>query len=207
MLDVGCGRGQHSRMLAEAGFDVTGTDLAPASIQFAKQTESPILHFYQHDPRLPFWVNFFDYAFNFYTAFGYFATQREHNAAVRSVSQSLKPGGTLLFDYLNVPYAETHLREAEVKILDATTFEIQRWHDSHHFYKRIRITAPELEQPVEVTEKIAKFRIEDFTAMLAAQKMQVTGMFGDYHLRAFDSRESPRLLVIARKAKEVSREF
>src|SRR6476469_4934477 len=57
MLDAGCGRGRHSRMLAASGFDVTGTDLSPASISYAKQFEGERLHFYQHDMRLPFWVN------------------------------------------------------------------------------------------------------------------------------------------------------
>lgn len=37
MLDVACGRGRHSRMLAAAHFDVTGTDLSPQSIAFAKK--------------------------------------------------------------------------------------------------------------------------------------------------------------------------
>src|ERR671921_874550 len=104
MLDVACGRGRHSRMLAAAGFDLTGTDLSQANIAFAKQTEHDSLHFYQHDMRLPFWVNYFDYAFNFFTSFGYFATRREHDGAVRTISKSLRPGGTVLFDYLNVHY-------------------------------------------------------------------------------------------------------
>jgi len=45
MLDVACGRGRHSKMLATEGYDVTGIDLSPASIEFAKQFESDHLHF------------------------------------------------------------------------------------------------------------------------------------------------------------------
>src|SRR6476661_4677566 len=96
MLDVACGRGRHSKMLAAAGFDVTGTDLSPESIAYAKQAETDLLHFYLHDMRLPFCINYFGYAFNFFTSFGYFATRREHDAAVRSISNSLKPSSTLL---------------------------------------------------------------------------------------------------------------
>src|SRR5439155_1222190 len=93
MLDAACGRGRHSRILAEMQFDVTGIDLSFKSIEYANQLarkdslqEKGNLHFYQHDIRLPFWINYFDYAFNFFTSFGYFATRREHDDAMRTVA-------------------------------------------------------------------------------------------------------------------------
>src|SRR5215471_8363021 len=52
MLDVACGRGRHAKLLADKGFDVTGFDLAPDSIAYAKQYEHEYLHFYEHDMRL-----------------------------------------------------------------------------------------------------------------------------------------------------------
>jgi 2-polyprenyl-3-methyl-5-hydroxy-6-metoxy-1,4-benzoquinol methylase len=58
MLDVACGKGRHSKALAEMGFDVTGIDLSEESIIDAKLQETASLHFYQHDMRLPFWINY-----------------------------------------------------------------------------------------------------------------------------------------------------
>ena len=52
MVDIACGKGRHSKALADMGFDVTGIDLSLASIEFAKQDENEHLHFYQHDMRL-----------------------------------------------------------------------------------------------------------------------------------------------------------
>lgn len=199
MLDTACGRGRHSKLLAAAGFDVTGIDLSPESIAYAKQWESDTLHFYWHDLRLPSWVAYFDYAFNLYTSFGYFDTQREHDNAVRTICQSLKPAGVLVFDYLNVHYAEAHLQHNETTIIDETRFEIHRWHDSNYFYKRILISDEALEGPMEVTEKIAKFSLGDFTDMLAYQNMQVTDVFGNYHLQPYDVRKTPRMIVFAKK--------
>ena len=45
MLDVACGKGRHSKALAEMGFDVTGIDLSQSSIEEAKldETEKPSL--------------------------------------------------------------------------------------------------------------------------------------------------------------------
>jgi 2-polyprenyl-3-methyl-5-hydroxy-6-metoxy-1,4-benzoquinol methylase len=69
MLDIGCGKGRHAIQLANLGFDVTGIDLSQASIEEALKQEKDNLHFYQHDMRDIFWINYFDYAFNFFTSF------------------------------------------------------------------------------------------------------------------------------------------
>ena len=65
MLDAGCGSGRHSKYLASKGFNVTGFDLALSSIMEATKYAKENLHFYQHDMRLPFGKEKFDYIFNF----------------------------------------------------------------------------------------------------------------------------------------------
>ena len=203
MLDVACGRGRHSRMLAEMQYDVVGIDLSFNSIDYAKQFEKENLSFYQHDMRLPFWINYFDYAFNFFTSFGYFATRREHDDAMRSVCASLKPGSIFVIDYLNVHYAEDHLIHHEVKNIAGTRFVIDRWQDEHHFYKKIVVNDVSLITPEEHTEKVAKFSLGDFTEMLSFQNMQVIEVFGDYRLIPYDVRKTPRLVIVARKKQRI----
>ena len=53
MLDVACGKGRHSKILAAMGFNVTGFDISFSSITWAKQFEQENLDFYVHDMRLP----------------------------------------------------------------------------------------------------------------------------------------------------------
>ncbi len=199
MLDVACGKGRHSRLLAEQGFDVTGIDLAPASIREAALHESDKLQFFVHDMRLPFWINYFQYAFNFFTSFGYFHTRREHDDAMRTIAAALQPGGKVVFDYLNVHYVEEHLVHNEVKRLNGTEYEIHRWHDEDFFYKKITVTDASLPQPLVHTEQVAKFSLGDFTDMLSFQKMQVQEVFGDYQLNGYDVRKTPRMIIIADK--------
>lgn len=200
MLDVACGRGRHGKILSSYGFDVTGFDLSEDNIRYAKQFEQEHLHFYQHDMRLPFWINYFNYAFNFFTSFGYFSTRREHDNAIRTIATSLKPNGIVVFDYLNTHYVEEHLVPDEIKKIDDISYEIHRWMDEDHFYKRIIICDPLEQQAIEHTEKVKKFSIGDFTDMLSFQKMQITDVFGDYHLSPYDIRKTPRMIIVAKKS-------
>lgn len=198
MLDVACGKGRHSIALNEMGFDVTGIDLSLPSITEAKQNENDTLHFFMHDMRLPFWINYFDYAFNFFTSFGYFKTQREHNNAIRTIAQSLKKEGIFVIDYLNCRHAETHLKETQQLHIEGVDFYITKWHDDSHFYKQIQIKENNHQKHL-FTEKVAKFSLGDFTEMLSYQHMQIQEVFGDYQLGNYDIDNSPRLIIIAKK--------
>jgi 2-polyprenyl-3-methyl-5-hydroxy-6-metoxy-1,4-benzoquinol methylase len=199
MLDVACGKGRHSIHLAQKGFDVTGIDLSEESIKEARESEQENLHFYQHDMRLPFHINYFGYAFNFFTSFGYFHTRREHDNAIRTIAQSIKPGGTFVMDYLNVHYAEDHLVHRFEKEIDGINYFITKWFDETHFYKKIVVEDEALEEPLEYTEKVAKFSLGDFTEMFAYQGLQIQEVYGDYDFGHYDIRKSPRLIMIARK--------
>lgn len=201
MLDVACGKGRHSKTLAALGFYVTGIDISPDSIAQAKAYENDRLDFYVHDMRLPFWGNYYHYAFNFFTSFGYFRTRREHDDAIRTIARSLRPDGYFVIDYLNVHYAEAHLVPEETRRMEDTLYTIHRWDNETHFFKKITVNDPELKEPLVYTEKVMKFSLGDFTDMLAYQGLQVQEVFGDYRLQPYDVRLTPRLIIIARKMK------
>jgi SAM-dependent methyltransferase len=199
MLDIACGKGRHSKALAEMGFDVTGIDLSHASIEEAKQDESDRLHFYQHDMRRTFRVHYYDYGFNFFTSFGYFNTRREHDNAIRTMAQSLKRTGTLVIDYLNVHYVEAGLEKAAIHTVDDVQFQITRWHDEAHFFKQIQVLDAGAHAPRHLyTERVAKFTLGDFTEMLAYQGLQIQEVFGDYQLGKYDLHHSPRMILLAK---------
>ncbi|MEO8109345.1 MAG: class I SAM-dependent methyltransferase, partial [Ginsengibacter sp.] len=199
MLDIACGKGRHSRMLAGKGFDVTGIDLSTDSIKEAKKFETENLQFFVHDMRLPFWINYFDYAFNFFTSFGYFNTRREHDNSIRTIAQSIREGGLFVIDYLNVHYAEDHLVHTSDIEIDGVNYFLTKWFDETHFYKKIIIEDEVLEKPIEYREKVAKFSLGDFTEMLAYHKLQIQEVFGDYNFNNYHVKNSPRMVIIAKK--------
>jgi SAM-dependent methyltransferase len=199
MLDVACGKGRHSMQLATKGFDVTGIDLSSESIAEALKSEGEHLHFYEHDMRLPFWINYFDVAFNFFTSFGYFKTQREHDNAIRSIVTSIKHGGIFVMDFLNVQYAAGKEVAETKQQIGTTSYSISKWSDEHHFYKKIIVEDAALAKPFQYTEKVAKFTLSDFKRMFAKQGLIIQEVFGDYNFGQYNEVSSPRLIMVCKK--------
>jgi SAM-dependent methyltransferase len=198
VLDLGCGAGRHSKYLASKALEVTGMDLAAASIREAKKSEQSRLRFLRHDMRVPFGRNVFDYVFNFFTSFGYFDEPREHTAVVRNIATSLRDGGRLVLDYLNVRYAEARIIPEEVKEIAGVVYRLTRWTDADHFFKRIVIDDGAT-KPLEYVERVAKFTLGDFERMFASHDLTIEEVRGDYRLGAYDVFHSPRMILVARK--------
>jgi SAM-dependent methyltransferase len=197
VLDLGCGAGRHSRYLASKGLRVTGVDLAASSIKEAKQSEHARLRFFRHDMRVPFRRQAFDYVFNFFTSFGYFDETSEHMAVVRNMASSLRSHGRLVLDYLNVGHAEASFASGEIKEIDGVIYRLARWMDARHIFKRIAIEGGGA--PLTYVERVARFTLQDFERMFAPQGLVIESLHGDYCLNSYDSRTSPRMILVARK--------
>ena len=89
--------------------------------------------------RVPFGSRTFDYVFNFFTSFGYFDADEDHQTVVRNMAAALKDGGRLVLDYVNVHHAERHLTPREEKTIDGIAYRITRSVDRGFFVKRIVI--------------------------------------------------------------------
>ena len=199
MLDLGCGSGRHSRSLAAHGFEVTGIDLSAASLARARGEAGSAVRFIEQDMRSPFGIRTFDYVFSLFTSFGYFENRRDHATVIRNIARSLKAGGTLVLDYLNVHHAETNLIAGETVSRGDARYQITRWSDAQAFFKRIVVDDPALAAPLEHVERVAKFSLADFQHLLSRAGFTIDGVFGDYGLGRFDPARSPRLIVVARK--------
>jgi len=199
VIDVGCGTGRHSKHLAGKGFIVTGIDLSTYSLQLARHYKNDSLQFYRHDMRQPFGTNRFDVVLNLFTSFGYFETRHENLQVVENMHNTLKPGGTLVIDYLNMHYTQKHLVHREQKEIDGIIYDIHRWADEQFFYKHITITHISLPEPLTYTEMVSKFGLKDFEVMLAQHNLEITNVFGDYGLHDFAEEKSNRLIIMATK--------
>ncbi len=79
------------------------------------------------------------------------------------------------------------------------SYYITKWFDETHFYKKIIVEDDKLEKPIVHQEKVAKFSLGDFTEMMAYHKLQMQEVFGDYIFNSYNVKDSPRMVMIARK--------
>ena len=198
MLDIACGDGRFAIQLAGDGFDVTGIDISLASIERALIHEQDNLHFLVQDMRFVFYINYFDFAFNFFTSFGYFKYNRDHKLAAKSFAASLKQGGTLVIDYLNVGYVSPRLLPESTVIRGEYTFNIKKRLEGNHIIKEINFTDAANEEK-HFTERVAAFNLSDFTGMFNDAGMALEHTFGDYQLNPYNEVESPRMIMVFKK--------
>lgn len=100
VLDLACGQGRHTHLLAEAGFNVDGLDLSPYLIERAKARGSGrTLRYRRGDMRtLPAaWSGRFDAVVNLFTSFGFFADARDDARVLQECGRVLKPGGVMIW--------------------------------------------------------------------------------------------------------------
>ncbi len=199
ILDLACGAGRHSAYLGAKGFQVTGIDLSAASIVRARARRAPNARFATQDMRQPFGNHAYDYVVSLFTSLGYFDDPAENLTVLRNVATALKPGGTLVVDYLNVRHAERRLVPEETVERNGTVFRISRWSDDEAFFKRIVVQRDGAARPLQFEERVAKLSLADFSFMFALCGFEIEQRFGDYELSPYDAEQSPRLILVARK--------
>ena len=100
ILDVPCGQGRHSHLLAEAGFLVDGFDLSTTLLARAKKRGTgPGLRYHRGDMReLPAaWTGRFDAVLNLFTSFGFFTDPADDQRVIDEFARVLAPSGTLVW--------------------------------------------------------------------------------------------------------------
>lgn len=197
VLDIACGQGRHSRYLSDLGFDVTGFDLSPASIRNLSTVETDSLHFFVHDMRNYFRVNYFDYALNLFSSFGYFEREEDDQKVLRSAAANLKADGILVFDYANGLLLLKQQGVQESKEIDGIIFDTAKSIEGKHLVKKIHINDRGKESHFQ--ERLRLFTPDELNTLFEKSGFRIVNKYGDYDLSAFDPEKSPRWIVVAEK--------
>lgn len=110
LLDLACGTGRHSLLLARRGAFVVGVDKTEAYLKEARANARGLkncLYARGDMRRLPF-EGEFDAAMNLWTSFGYFAKPSDDLKALKGVARALKPGGLFLIDLIDFAWVKKH---------------------------------------------------------------------------------------------------
>ena len=198
VLDLACGKGRHSLVLANAGLNVLGTDLSPNSIDMAKALENDHLHFKTGDMREPQGEGEFELVFNLFTSFGYFEKKEENLKTLQSISTSLKRKGRLVIDFMNAEKALANLLPYQ---------EIERGNILFHISKNLadkviskKIQFSDRGQDFQFEERVQALTRSDFESYFHKTGFQVLALFGNYRLEAFDPEKSERMIFVVQKA-------
>ncbi|MEA3441800.1 MAG: class I SAM-dependent methyltransferase [Chloroflexota bacterium] len=109
-LDIGCGEGHNTRLLAERGADVTAIDIAKVFVRHARAVETAApqgIHYtIASAVELPFPDNLFD----FVTAFMSLMDIPETEQVIAEAFRILKPGGFLQFSITHPCFDTPHRR-------------------------------------------------------------------------------------------------
>lgn len=189
ILDLACGFGRHSLELARRGFAVTGVDITPAYIQYAKeQAESEGLdaRFLCADIREVGFKSEFDLVLNMADgAVGYLENDAENRKIFAVVSKALKPGGRHFMDIMNGSYAEKHfpckLWDAGEMGLTLSNFE---WDDKTRtlIYGQLDFEYGKALKKPEMTEgnPIRLYTLTEIAEIMSSVGMKVINSYADF---------------------------
>ncbi|MDF1673029.1 MAG: class I SAM-dependent methyltransferase [Vicingaceae bacterium] len=197
LLDVACGKGRHAVFMASLGYYVEGFDLSENSIAHAKEFESEFLKFYINDIRTPSKINYYQYAFNLFTSFGYFDDYQDNQKAINAIAESLTDNGVLVMDFMNCNKVINNLTQKEVKTVDNVKFNITRSYNNGHIIKDIEFKDKGVN--FNYQENVKAISLSEFKNYFNTANLNIESIFGDYELNSFDIESSDRLIIIARK--------
>lgn len=124
ILDLGSGAGARAIELARRGYRVTGIDIVPAFVDYARESarEAGVdVRFLNADMREFEEPRAYDVALCVFNLFGFFG-DADTSRLLERVHASLKPGGRLLLEILGREVIQRHWRDLAAGEVDDTLF-------------------------------------------------------------------------------------
>jgi len=198
VADVACGRGRHALYLSKKGYNVTGLDLSPNNISFAKAKESEDLHFLVHDMRLEFANNQFDLVLNLFTSFGYFENEQDNYDAIIAMATACKQDGKIVIDFMNTSKVVKNLVAVDTKVAQHIHFDIAKSIDADFIVKKISFTGHG--NAYQFEERVRIIYQDDFKKYFKHAKLKLEKIYGSYDLKPYSEQTSDRMIFILSKS-------
>ena len=163
-LDIGCGEGYNTRLLAQRGARVTAVDISEVFIAHARESERETPLNIDYRVASAVHLPFADHSFDFATAFMSLMDVPETNRALQEAWRVLKPRGFLQFSIAHPCFDTPHRRN--LRDANHRTYAIE----VGNYFKG---SAGEIDEwlfkaaPAEVKQGMRKFKIPRFRRTLS----------------------------------------
>ena len=197
IADIACGRGRHSLYFNKKGYTVTGYDLSPNSIAYAKQYASPTLNFVEHDMRERIKGASYDLVVNLFTSFGYFADEKNNYEAIAAMAAACSDDGYIVIDFMNTSKVLLDMVAKEIKVEDDIVFRISRTISNNFIVKNIQFLDEGKKYNFE--ERVRVIHYEDFKRYFDHAGLMLIETYGNYSLQPYNHETSERMIFILKK--------
>jgi SAM-dependent methyltransferase len=202
VLDLCCGPGRHSLILAKRGFHVTGVDRTRFLLNKARRRAKSArarVEFVRSDMRDFVRPDTYRLVLNMFTAFGYFDKKDEDRLVLRNIFTSLKPGGACLIDVFGKERLAKGFQDTTAVRYPDGTLLIQL-HEIFDDWTRIRN-----EWILLKGNRVRRFKFhhtiysgQELKDMLRTAGFAEVKLFGDLDGQPYGP-DAPRLVAVARK--------
>jgi ubiquinone/menaquinone biosynthesis C-methylase UbiE len=207
VIDVACGTGRHALEFIRRGWTAVGIDLSEELLLEAKKElpqlgpeKQECLSYLLGDMReLPFEDHSFSLLTNFFTGFGYFDTDLEHQSLLQEWSRVVRPDGAVFIDYLNRDFVIEHL-EAKSEIENAKFSYIQKRSlvdNDKRVKKSIQVIDKDSGECRTFEESVRMYSLGELEGFLRNSNLEIIETWGDFNGTAF-SAKTPRLMILAK---------
>ena len=202
ILDLCCGLGRHSLLLAERGYHVTAQDLNKDyldQLDHMARARGLTLQSINSDMRvIPFEAHF-DAVINMFTSFGYLESEDDDMVVLNEVSKALKPGGRFLLDNRNREwvvsnYIQNEWRQAE----DGSMYLEHREIDlvTSRVHVTFTIVEPDGSKRHSVGHHVRLYTLTETKRMMEKAGLRFESVYGGFNDEPY-SVSSRRMIVAA----------
>lgn len=202
VLDVACGTGNVSEILAQRGYEVVGVDISPDMIDIARTKLGGVEYRVQDMAELNLGRRF-DLAISLFDSLNYITDVDRLARGIRRVNEHLNDGGVFIFD-VNTIYALSHHFFDQAN-LSSDRYPKYIWNSDYDHATRIcrvNMTFEVLENgdPVQFKEVHVQrgHSLEELSQMLLDANFEVVELLHAYRFRK-PSRRSDRVFYVARR--------
>jgi SAM-dependent methyltransferase len=202
-LDLCCGFGRHTLLLAESGADIVGLDLSSDLLRSARELPDYERHLagrlLRGDAReVPFRAGLFDSLVLLFSSFGYFGELGDQRV-LREIARVLRPGGVAVLDLMNPDFVRANLRDESLR--EGGDFLLRERRTLADGGRRV-VKDVELQSHGETRrwrEDVRMYELPEVRQLAGDVGLSIVSEHGAFDATPF-SAESPRMLLVARRA-------